>query len=98
MDRDVSLVTIGVRAFAKCISLRSFRIPGRVGEIGSNCLVDCIFLCQIKFRSSESLHGVIGTRSLDDALDEFGVSVRSSLFRMDIEDGELGLEFAGWRI
>jgi hypothetical protein len=39
---------------------------------------------------------VIGDRSLDDALQGFGVSVHSSLFCIDIEDGGATLDFPGW--
>jgi hypothetical protein len=95
---DSSLVTIGATAFAKCTSLRSFYFPLRVGEIGRNCFQNCIHLYQLEFPSSESLKTIVGDRSLDDALFEFGMSESSSLLRIEVEDGgiELELEFAGW--
>jgi hypothetical protein len=94
--KDSSLVTIGVRAFVKCSSMRSFDIPGRVGEIGSNCFSECVHLYQLKFGSSELLKRMIGDRSLDDALDEFGVSATSTLFRIDVEGGGVDLQLPGW--
>jgi hypothetical protein len=39
---------------------------------------------------------VIGHRSVDEALDKFGVTGSSGLFRIDIEDGEIELKFPGW--
>jgi hypothetical protein len=94
--RDSPLVTIGGRAFAKCTSLRSFDIPQQVGEIGSNCFSECIYLCRLKFGSCESLKRIIGDRSPVAALDEFGVIVNSSLFRIEIEDEGVELKFPGW--
>jgi hypothetical protein len=38
---------------------------------------------------------MIGDRSLDDALEAFGVSVGSSLLRIEIDDCEMYLRFAG---
>jgi hypothetical protein len=96
IDEDSSLVRIGARAFAKCISLRSFYFPLRVGEIGRDCFEKCIHLYQLEFPSSESLKTIVGDRSLDDALYEFGVSESSSLLRIEVEDGGIELEFAGW--
>jgi hypothetical protein len=96
--KDSSLVTIGEMAFANCTSLRSFYIPQSARGIGSNCFQGCIYLYRITFGSSECLQRVIGDRSLDDALPEFGMIMRSSLFQIDVEDGgvELELDFPGW--
>jgi hypothetical protein len=96
IGKDSSLVTIGERAFASCTSLRSFDIPRWVGGIGSNCFQKCIHLYRLRFRSSESLKRSIANRSLDEALDEFGVSATSSLFRIEIEDGGVELNLSGW--
>jgi hypothetical protein len=96
MDQKSLLVTIGAKAFAKCTSLRSFDIPRLVREIGSGCFNESVHLYQLKFGSSESLKRVIGYRSLDDALYEFGVIASSSLFGIDIEDGGVELEFPEW--
>jgi hypothetical protein len=93
---DSSLVRIGNRAFAKCTSLRSFSIPRQVVAIGNNCFDECDYLYQLEFRSSESLNRIIGDLPLDTALNNIGVSVRSSLFRIEIEDGGKELKFPGW--
>jgi hypothetical protein len=97
ISQNSSLVTIGARAFAKCTSLRSFDIPPQVGEIGMNCFSECNCLHRLKFMSSESLARILGARSLDECLEEFGATAHSSLFRIDIEDGEVQFEFRGWR-
>jgi hypothetical protein len=47
------------------------------------------------FASPESLKTLIDDRSLDDALDKFGVAASSGLFRIEVEDGEGELEFSG---
>jgi hypothetical protein len=87
--QDSRLMRIGATAFAKCTSLRSFSIQYRVVEIGRNSFDQCIHLHRLKFQSSESLRRV-GDRSLEDALEEFGVSASSGLFRIEIGDEEVG--------
>jgi hypothetical protein len=96
MDRNSSLSEIGSDAFAKCTSLRSFDIPRRVVRVGRNCFSKSTYLTRLRFRLSESLKRVVGRRSLDDALDELGVSGNSSLFKIEIDDGGVDLKFAGW--
>jgi hypothetical protein len=63
--------------------------------IGRNCFQEYIHLCRLKFRSLESLNIVVGHRSLDDALYETGVNWGSSLFRIEVEDGGVELNFSG---
>jgi hypothetical protein len=98
--KDSSLVAIGARAFAKCFWLRSFYFPQSARGIGNNCFNECIHLYQLRFGSSECLQRVIGDRSLDDALEEFGVSASSSLLRIDFEavrmELEMEMRFPGW--
>jgi hypothetical protein len=94
--RDSSLVRIGGRAFAKCPSLRSFYFPSQVNDIGSKCFSESIYLYRLTFRSSESLTRVIGDRPLEDALEEFGVSVNTSLFGINLEEGGSESNFPGW--
>jgi hypothetical protein len=77
ITEDSSLVTIGVRAFD---------IPPRVGEIGKDCFNKCIHLYRFGFMSAESMKRVIGDRSVDEALDEFGVTASSCESKMEIED------------
>jgi hypothetical protein len=96
IPRDSRLVTLGAKAFAKCTSLRSFSIPPQVGGIGSKCFDECIHLYRLKFISSECLQRVCDDRLLHDALDGFGVSASSSLFRIEVEDGGVELKFPGW--
>jgi hypothetical protein len=97
MPEDSSLVTIGARAFAKCTSLRSFYVPGLVGKVGNNCFAECVHLYRLMFQSSESLKSIVGDGSLDDALEEVGVSGggRSSLFTIEVDDG-MEWNLPGW--
>jgi hypothetical protein len=44
--------------------------------------------------SSESLRRVVGDGPLDEIMEGVGVRMNSSLFRIDVEDGDSGLEFA----
>jgi hypothetical protein len=84
-------------ALEKGASLRSFDMAPDVGRIGHDCFYECdYFNDQPKIVSLESLTRVLGDRSLDDALKEFEVRASSSLFRIDVEDGGVQLEFAGW--
>jgi hypothetical protein len=94
IDKDSSLVAIGAKAFAKCASLRSFDVPPRVGNIGGSCFNRCTCLFRLKFASSESLKRVVGDRSLDDALEEFGLS--SGVIKIEVEDGGVEVKFPGW--
>jgi hypothetical protein len=93
---DSSLTAIGVRAFAKCTSMRTFSIPQPIGEIGNNCFDECDHLYRLTFTSSESLTRIVGDRLLDDALIALGVSVNSSLLRIQIEVGGNELNLPGW--
>jgi hypothetical protein len=96
IDEDSSLIAIGAAAFAKCTSLRSFDIPHLIGEIGCSCFGGCLHLYRLRFVSTESMKSVIGRRSLDDALQQFGVIALSMRFRIVVEDGGGGLKFSGW--
>jgi hypothetical protein len=96
IEEDSSLVTIGVTAFAKCTSLRSFSIPRRVETIGDNCFIQCFYLYHLKFASSESLKRVVGDRSLEDAIEEFGVFASSGLFSTEVEDGGASRKFGSY--
>jgi hypothetical protein len=93
---DSSVVTIGMQAFAKCASLRSFDISSLVREIGINCLDQCIHLYRLKFQSSQSLKRVIGDRSLGDRLHSVGVSANSSLFGIEVKDSGEELKSCEW--
>jgi hypothetical protein len=93
---DSSLVTIGANTFAKCTSLRSFSIPRHIAEIGNKCFDECYYLYRLMFQSSESLTRIIGDRSLDDALNGFGVNVSSTLLRIEVEVGGKELNLSGW--
>jgi hypothetical protein len=95
-EEDSSLATIGCRAFGKCSSLRSFSIPRQFVEIGDNCFAECIHLYRFGFWSSKSLKRLIGDKSLEAALDGFGVSWSSGLFRIEIEDGKSEFLFNEW--
>jgi hypothetical protein len=48
------------------------------------------------FGSPQSLRKVVADRSLDDALEEFGVTGCSGLFRIEVGDGGLELNLPGW--
>jgi hypothetical protein len=93
---DSSLVTIGCRAFAKCTSLRSLSIPRHIVELGNNCCSECDHLYRLRFRSSAPLKRIVGDRSLDEVLNELGVNVSSTLLRIEVEDGGVELNLAGW--
>jgi hypothetical protein len=64
--------------------------------MGSLRFDKCAYLYRLMFGSTESLKRVVGDRSLDEALDEFDVSLSSSLFRIDVEDVGVELNTAGW--
>jgi hypothetical protein len=96
ITQNSKLVTIGAEAFANCTSLRSFDIPPAVGEIGSNCFSECIYLYRLKFWTSESLKRVFGELSVDEVLEGIGLITTSSLLRIDVEDGGEELQFPGW--
>jgi hypothetical protein len=87
---------VSVRELAKCTPLRSFSIPPLVGGIGSNFFEECNYVYQLKFKSSESLRRVIGNRSVDGAWYEFGVRESSGLFRTDVDQRGMKLQFPGW--
>jgi hypothetical protein len=93
---DSSLVSIGVRAFANCTSLRSFSIPRHVGEIGKSCFCECLYLYEIRFGSSEYLKKIVRDLSLDNVLDRLGVSGSSGVFRIEVSEGGEELDFPGW--
>jgi hypothetical protein len=95
MSKDSSVIGTSARAFRRCTSLRSFGVPSRVGEIGSNCFTQCLHLSRITFASSESLKRVISDHSLDDAWDRFGFRVTSSPFRVEVDHGGVELKFPG---
>jgi hypothetical protein len=88
--KDSSLVTIGGRAFEKCIStassdtsLRSFYIPRHVSEIGTNCFNKCHYLYLLEFGSSESLKRNVGDMPLDGALNKVVVSEKTGMLRIE---------------
>jgi hypothetical protein len=88
------MLTISATAFAKRTSLRTFSIPLRVVQIDRNCFDKRIHLYRLKFQSSESLTRVVGDRSLENALDEFGVSSGSGLLTIIIAEGGVDVKFA----
>jgi hypothetical protein len=57
---------------------------------------ECLYRYQLEFKSSESLRRIVGDLSLDEVLNELGVSGRSGLFRIEVEDGGEELNFPGW--
>jgi hypothetical protein len=96
LDEEAALVMIGKKAIAECRSLRSFAVPAIVESIGQGCFAKCFALFRLRFGSANSLKRVVGEMKLDDALEHFGFDEISSLFRIEVTQGGLDLEFPGW--
>jgi hypothetical protein len=94
LAKNSALVCIGAGAFSDCIVLRVFDFPGRIEKIGRNCFESCDYLHQLRFESGESLERLVGDRTLDETLEEWGVTATSSLFGIDVKEGNA--EFPGW--
>jgi hypothetical protein len=95
-DKDAMLARIGEEAFAGCCSLRSFYVPKKVERIGENCFKKCPSLSRLKFGSGDTLKKIVRDRTLDEALEHFGFTEISSLFRIEVEDDVSDFSFPGW--
>jgi hypothetical protein len=96
IDENANLVRIGKEAFADCRSLRSFYVPKNVDGIGDDCFRGCGSLCTLRFGSGESLSRILGGLTLDERLGNIGFNEISRLFRIEMDPGEVDLEFPGW--
>jgi hypothetical protein len=96
IDENSVLVRIGDEAFHGCISLRSFNIARGVKVIGQNCFRKCVLLHEFKFGSVDSLKTFVGDVTLDEALDNLGLSALSSVFQITVHHSEPDLNFRGW--
>jgi hypothetical protein len=96
MDRDAALVRIEEKAFTDCRSLRSFDVPKSVARIGRKCFKRCRCLHQLTFGCTATLKRIIGDVILDEALDQIGFADISGLFRIEVNDEGVDLEFPGW--
>jgi hypothetical protein len=92
---DSAVLNLGRKAFAKCFSLRSFKSPRNVGEIGGNCFSKCNHLTRLKFWCGESLTTIVGEGTLDEALDRIGLSDIPSTFKIEVDHGRLDFDFPG---
>jgi hypothetical protein len=93
---DSAVLNLGRKAFAKCFSLRSFKIPQHVGEISENCFSKCDHLTRLKFWCGELLTAIVGEVTLDETLDRIGLSDIPSTFKIEVDHGRLDFDFSGW--
>jgi hypothetical protein len=96
MAEDAILVGIGKEAFADCCSLRWFYVPKSVQSIDEDCFSRCGCLHQLGFGSEETLKQIVRNEPLDDVLERIGFDEISSLFTIEVDDGEADLQFPGW--
>jgi hypothetical protein len=96
MEEAAALVSIGNDAFRGCESLRLFDAQRGVSGIGKDCFRGCPALYRFRFRSSECLRNVVGDMTLDEWLEQLGLTVILSIFRIEVDEGEVNLECSGW--
>jgi hypothetical protein len=82
-------------AFSQCCSLRSFYIPLSVEVVDENCFQQCRSLRRLRFVSGELLKRFVSDSTLDEALESLGFDQISRLFRVEIDDGVLSVDFPG---
>jgi hypothetical protein len=90
------LVRIGKEAFGGCSSLRSFYVPKSVEGIGEGCFKKCPSLFRLVFGSGETLRRIVGDTTLDEVLEDLGVTESLCLIRIEVEEDGADLEFPGW--
>jgi hypothetical protein len=96
MDENACLTKIGKEAFAKCRSLKAFDVPKPVDEIGLKCFSRGQRFNRLRFRSSESMKRILGERTLDQALEDFGFSELWRGLKIEVEDGGKEPVPPGW--
>jgi hypothetical protein len=89
------LARIGPAVFRDGLSLVSIEFSVPVKNLDECSLEGCdeLEFFVLDRNSSESLRRVLGDRSLDDALSEFGVTLCSNLFRVEVDDGGVVKKF-----
>jgi hypothetical protein len=83
-------------AFSGCRSLRSFCVPRSVRAIGQNSFDKCASLHRLRFGSGESLMRIIGDVTLDEGLEYLGFNKISTVFKIEVAQGRVELNFPGW--
>jgi hypothetical protein len=85
--------------YAKLNVLRnplSFGIPGSVEWVGADCFMACSELSRLVFDSGSSLERVLGDFGLDDFLSHVGIDATIVVFQVEVQDGDIGHDMAGW--
>jgi hypothetical protein len=95
IDIHASVTIVEEASFEGCIELELCFIPrdSKLVALGARAFAK---YTSLRSFSVPPLVGEIGRNCLEDALDEFGLSVGSTLFRINIEDGGMELKFPGW--
>jgi hypothetical protein len=96
IGENASLMRMETEAFSACCSLRSLYIPRSVHVIGKNCFNECGSLHRLMFESDESLNKFVGASTLTEVLETIGLGELSGLLIIELENGEMPFEFAGW--
>jgi hypothetical protein len=96
IDENAVLVKIEDGAFAGCCSLRSFYFPSTVAGIGKKCFERCGCLHQLTFGSGATLKTLVCDVTLHVALENIGFADITGLFKIEVNEEEVNLDFRGW--
>jgi hypothetical protein len=95
IPRDAILTKIG-EAFAGCSCLRLFYVPKNAEGIEENFFTKCRSLFRLMLGSGDTLKRIMKNRTLDEVLENLGITEISSLFRIEVEEDGSDLSFPGW--